>query len=276
MDPNCVADFDLRRTFSSVPLGHGLSVEDKETLSAGISNKNRQLTIVYGTVVREVITQTEQLKNNRSSLKQLRITKIEYFYTLTIKKCIPVWWSVLFCPFQELNKGAVTLRNFLGNLSRNTVAMKVAEKIIALSHCNFLQQLATFWAEVSWEPESRWRISENAHALTANVTRKLQQKLLEGWNTVQWRWKLLQCVAKSRLEFYFVQRSVQQKKLRDDPCYTVQFTSNLCRKRRCETSCWENSAVKQHLKVNHCINEVGKMKILSREAIFFFVLFNHI
>ena len=75
------------------------------------------------------------------------------------------------------NKGAVTMRNFLGNLSRNAVAMKVAEKITALSHCAiFSSNLQHFGPTVSWEAESGWRISENAHALTANVTRKLQQK----------------------------------------------------------------------------------------------------
>ena len=141
---------------------------------------------------------------------------------------------------------------------------KLPKKIIALSHCAIFSSnlqhfelrkagtrstscascsFCSLAAILNSYPELLRAISENAHALTANVTRKLQQKLLEGWNTVQWRWKLLQCVAKSRLEFYFVQRSVQQKKLRDDPCYTVQFTSNLCRKRRCETSCWENCAV---------------------------------
>ena len=40
---------------------------------------------------------------------------------------------------------------------------------------------------------------------------------------------LLQSVAKSRAEFYFVQRFVQQKRLRDNTCYTVQFSSNLSR-----------------------------------------------
>ena len=42
--------------------------------------------------------------------------------------------------------------------------------------------------------------------------------------------QLLQSVAKSRAEFYFVQRFAQQKNLRDNPCYTVQFSSNLSRR----------------------------------------------
>ena len=46
---------------------------------------------------------------------------------------------------------------------------------------------------------------------------------------MQWCCQLLQSVAKSRAEFYFVQRFAQQKKLRDNPCYTVQFSSNLSR-----------------------------------------------
>ena len=58
---------------------------------------------------------------------------------------------------------------------------------------------------------------------------KLRDKLLEGWYTVQWCCQLPQSVAKSRAEFYFVQRFAQQKKLRDNPSYTVQFSSNLSR-----------------------------------------------
>ena len=46
---------------------------------------------------------------------------------------------------------------------------------------------------------------------------------------MQWCCQLLQSVAKSRAEFYFVQRFAQQKRLRDNPCYTVQFSSNLSR-----------------------------------------------
>ena len=46
---------------------------------------------------------------------------------------------------------------------------------------------------------------------------------------MQWCCQLLHSVAKSRAEFYFVQRFAQQKKRRDNPCYTVQFFSNLSR-----------------------------------------------
>ena len=40
---------------------------------------------------------------------------------------------------------------------------------------------------------------------------------------------VLQSVAKSRAEFYFVQRFAHKKKLQDNPYYTVQFSSNLSR-----------------------------------------------
>ena len=43
------------------------------------------------------------------------------------------------------------------------------------------------------------------------TTVKLRDKLLEGLYTVQWCCQLLQSVAKSRAEFYFVQRFAQQK-----------------------------------------------------------------
>ena len=73
---------------------------------------------------------------------------------------------------------------------------------------------------------AKWEI---AHALVESVPQKLRGKLLEGWYTVQWHCKLLQCVAKSRPELYFMQRCAQQKTLRDNPCYTVQSSSNLFR-----------------------------------------------
>ena len=46
---------------------------------------------------------------------------------------------------------------------------------------------------------------------------------------MQWYCQLLQSVAKGKAEFYFVQRFAQQKKLQDNPCYTVQFSGNLSR-----------------------------------------------
>ena len=36
-------------------------------------------------------------------------------------------------------------------------------------------------------------------------------------------------IIKSRAEFYFVHYFTRQKKLRDNPCYTVQFSSNFSR-----------------------------------------------
>ena len=56
---------------------------------------------------------------------------------------------------------------------------------------------------------------------------KLRDKLLEGWYTVQWCCQLLQSFAKSRAEFYFVQRFAQKNS--DNPCYNVQFSGNLSR-----------------------------------------------
>ena len=66
-----------------------------------------------------------------------------YTYTQLFSKEVSIWlktFQVTLEPLKETHvlfgitnhKGAVTLRNFL-------------------------QQLATFWVEVSWEPESRWR-----------------------------------------------------------------------------------------------------------------------
>ena len=44
-----------------------------------------------------------------------------------------------------------------------------------------------------------------------------------------WRCQLLQSVASSTAEFFFVQRFAQHKRLRDNPSYTVQFSGNLSR-----------------------------------------------
>ena len=74
--------------------------------------------------------------------------------------------------------GPVTLCNFHSNLSRNAPR-------------NETQEVCAF-------------------ALVKNAV-KLRDKLLEGWYTVQWYCQLLQSVAKSRVEFYSVQRFAQHK-----------------------------------------------------------------
>ena len=74
--------------------------------------------------------------------------------------------------------GPVTLCNFLSNLSRNAPRNEKQE-VCACAH--------------------------------VKIAVKLRDKLLEGWYTVQWCCQLLQSVAKSRAEFYFVQRFAQQK-----------------------------------------------------------------
>ena len=92
--------------------------------------------------------------------------------------------------------GPVTLCNFLSKLSRNAPRNKKQEVC--------------------------------ACALVKTAV-KMRDKLLEGWYIVQWCCQLLQYVAKSRAEFYWVQCFTQQKKLQYNPCYTVQFSSNLSR-----------------------------------------------
>ena len=92
--------------------------------------------------------------------------------------------------------GPVTLCNFLINLSRNAPRNEKQE----VCACVFVKTAV-----------------------------KLRDKLLEGWYTVQWCCQLLQSVAKSRAEFYFGIRTTLRatKELRDSPCYTMQFSSNL-------------------------------------------------
>ena len=86
--------------------------------------------------------------------------------------------------------GPVTLSNFLNNLSRNAPRNEKQE----VCACALVKTAVKLW-----------------------------HKLLEGWYTVQWCNQLLQSVAKSRDEFYFVQRFAQQK--------------------HWLTSCWENCTV---------------------------------
>ena len=82
--------------------------------------------------------------------------------------------------------GPVTLCNFLSNLSRNAPRNEKQE----VCACALVKTAVT-----------------------------LRDKLLEGWYTVQWCCQLLQSVAKSRAEFYFVQRFAQQK-----DCETTHVT----------------------------------------------------
>ena len=143
----------------------------------------------------------------------------------------------------ESNRYSRLLRcSYTAQFSRQLVSQRRCNESCRKNHspvtlCNFLQQLQTFWAEVSWEPESRWQYQK--------MRMLWQRTWLENCSKSCWRGETLcnQCIVKSRLEFYFVQCSVQQKELQDDPCYTVQFTSNLCHKWYCEASCWENCAV---------------------------------
>ena len=43
---------------------------------------------------------------------------------------------------------------------------------------------------------------------------------------MHWCCELLKSVAKSKVEFYFVQTLHTTQKLRDNPCYTVQISGN--------------------------------------------------
>ena len=66
----------------------------------------------------------------------------------------------------------------------------------------------------------RWRrVNSSQQCALVKTAVKLRDKLLEGWCTVQWCCQLLQSVAKSRAEFYFVQCFTQQKK-----CETTHVT----------------------------------------------------
>ena len=82
--------------------------------------------------------------------------------------------------------GPVTLCNFLSNMSRNA-PRKEEHEVCA---CTLVKTAV-----------------------------ELRDKLLVGWYTVQWHCQLLQSVAKSRAEFYFVQRFAQQNN-----CETTHVT----------------------------------------------------
>ena len=120
---------------------------------------------------------------------------------------------------------ASQLSEVKGNLSRNGWKFSVASCWSSswgpVTLCNFLSNLS--------RNAPRNEKQEVCACALVIIAVKLRNKLLEGWYTVQWCCQLLQSVAKSRAEFYFVQRFAQQKKLRDNPCYTVQFSSNLSR-----------------------------------------------
>ena len=117
------------------------------------------------------------------------------------------------------------------------VALKVAGEIGCYTTTRsqqlaiFLAGLATGW--VWGELEYTWSSSEQKRGVytcpLVETTLKLKEKLLEGWYTMKWCYQLLQSVEYWELELYFVQRFAQQQKLRDSPCYTVQFSGNLSR-----------------------------------------------
>ena len=71
------------------------------------------------------------------------------------------------------------------------------------------RQLAVFLALFSYPELLRRNEKREVCALALAV--KLREKLLEGWCTVQWCCQLLQSVAKSIAEFYFVQCFAQQQ-----------------------------------------------------------------
>ena len=106
--------------------------------------------------------------------------------------------------------GPVTLCNFLSNLSRNAPRNEKQE----LCACALVK-----------------------------TTVKLRDKLLEEWYTVQWCCQLQQSVAKSRAEFYFVQRFVQQKNCETTGVTHCAILQQLVSQWHCETSCWENYTV---------------------------------
>ena len=86
---------------------------------------------------------------------------------------------------------------------------------------NVALQVAEVWC---WGPVTLCIFSETCLAMLLGTKKqevcacalvkiavKLRDKLLEGWYTVQWCCQFLLSVAKSRAEFYFVQRFAQQK-----------------------------------------------------------------
>ena len=70
-------------------------------------------------------------------------------------------------------------------------------------------------------------------ALKIRGQRTLQEKLLEGWYTVQWCCQLLQSLAKSRAGFYFVQRFAQQQKIARQPILHFAILRQLVSQQDC-------------------------------------------
>ena len=104
-------------------------------------------------------------------------------------------------------KAMLHCANFLSNLSRYAwnIALQAAEVwcLGPATLCNFLSNLS--------RNAPRNEKQEVCACALVKTAVKLRDKLLEGWYTVQWCCQLLQFVAKSRTEFFFVQRFAQQK-----------------------------------------------------------------
>ena len=92
------------------------------------------------------------------------------------------------------------------------VALQVAEVWCwgPVTLCNFLSNLFH---------NAPWNEKQVCECTLVKTAVKLRDKLLEGWYAVQWCCQLLQSIAKSRAEFYFVQGFAQHKN-----CETTHVT----------------------------------------------------
>ena len=142
-----------------------------------------------------------------------------YIYWITsVKTFAKIWVQVLF-GWNDL-KGSVTLPNFLSNLSCNGWKCSVASwQGLVFGSCYTVQFSQQLVSQGSSEPKNKKCL-------------KLQDKLLEGWYTVQWRCQLLQSVAKSRAEFYFETTHVT---MCNSPatCLATALRDKLLRKLQC-------------------------------------------
>ena len=119
-----------------------------------------------------------------------------------------------------VTKGAVTLCNLLSNLQRNIEKCFCCSCRGGVLHrATQSEQLGTICTEKALR-RSRWSVGFTKKSTHARG--KLRCKLLEGCYTVQRQLQVATIVAKSRTGFYFVQRCVQQKKMRCKlPRYSV-------------------------------------------------------
>ena len=91
------------------------------------------------------------------------------------------------------------------------------------------QQLATFFGHVLVPRAPRNKKREVCACALVKTSVKLREKLLEGrYRTIQWCCKLPLSVAKSRAEFYFVQRFAQQRN-RETTHFTLCNSLATCR-----------------------------------------------